>query len=99
MKKAMLIVLFALLAVGLAMSQTFTPTTDVLGAHNNGGRGCAACHAPHSGGRGAGGTTVAGSGVSSLGGNEGDYHLWGQDVSLITQETLQVGGGYGNGGA
>jgi hypothetical protein len=24
----------------------------------------------------------------------GDYHLWGQDVSLITQETLQFGGGF-----
>jgi hypothetical protein len=95
----MLVVLFALLAVAMASAQTFVPTTDVLGAHNNGGRGCAGCHAPHSGGRGAGGSTVAGGGVTSLGGNEGDYHLWGQDVSLITQETLQFGGGFDNGGA
>ena len=87
MKKVMLVVLFALLAVAMASAQTFVPTTDMLGAHNNGGRGCAACHAPHSGGRGNGGDLVASSGVSSLGGNEGDYHLWGQDVSLITQET------------
>jgi len=36
---------------------------------------------------------------NTLGGAEGDYHLWGQDVSLITQETLQFGGGFGNGGA
>jgi hypothetical protein len=99
MKHVMLVVLFALLAVGLASAQTFVPTTDVLGAHNNGGRGCAGCHAPHSGGRGNGGDLVAGSGVTSLGGAEGDYHLWGQDVSLITQETLQFGGGYDNGGA
>jgi len=99
MKKIMLAVLFVLLAVSLVAGQAFLPKTDVLGAHNNGGRGCAGCHAPHSGGRGAGGDTVAGSGVSSLGGNEGDYHLWGTDVSLITQETLQVGGGYDNGGA
>jgi hypothetical protein len=98
MKRAMLIVLFALLVVGMATAQTFIPTTDVLGAHNNGGRGCAGCHAPHSGGRGNGGT-VSPAGVASLGGNEGDYHLWGQDVSMITQQTLQVGGGYGNGGA
>ncbi|HVI07649.1 MAG TPA: hypothetical protein VND65_05090 [Candidatus Binatia bacterium] len=99
MKKLMLIALFVLLTVGWMAAQSFIPGTDVLGAHNNGGRGCAACHAPHSGGRGAGGTTVAGSGITSAGGNEGDYHLWGQDVSLITQETLQVGGGFGTGGA
>jgi hypothetical protein len=99
MKRVMLIVLFALLAVAMSTAQTFVPTTDVLGAHNNGGRGCAGCHAPHSGGAGAGGSTVAGGGVTSLGGNEGDYHLWGQDVSLITQETLKFGGGFGNGGA
>ncbi len=99
MRKAFYAALFVLATVGWMAAQSFIPQTDVLGAHNNGGRGCAACHAPHSGGRGAGGTTVAGSGITSAGGNEGDYHLWGQDVSLITQETLQVGGGYGNGGA
>ena len=99
MKKAMLIMLFVLLMVGWMAAQTYVPTTDVLGAHNNGGRGCAACHAPHSGGRGNGGDLVSGSGITSTGGAEGDYHLWGQDVSLITQETLQVGGGYDNGGA
>jgi hypothetical protein len=31
------------------------PTVDVLGAHQNYGRGCAGCHAPHSGAWGAGG--------------------------------------------
>ena len=58
MKRAMLVVLFAILAVGLvgmASAQTFIPNNDVLGAHNNGGRGCAGCHAPHSGGAGSGG--------------------------------------------
>jgi len=100
MKRVLLVALFALLAVAMATAQNYIPTTDVLGAHNNGGRGCAGCHAPHSGARGNGGTIAGGTGDPvSLGGNEGDYHLWGQDVSLITQETLQVGGGYGNGGA
>jgi len=99
MKKVMLVILFALLAVGMMAAQGFVPKTDVLGAHNNGGRGCAACHAPHSGGRGSGGQTVAGSGVTPVPGlNEGDYHLWGTDMSLITQETLYFGGGYDNGG-
>ncbi len=96
MKKIMLVILFALLAVSLGTAQTFIPNNDVLGAHNNGGRGCAGCHAPHSGGYGNGGD-INGT-VKSLGGNEGDWHLWGQDVSIITQETLQFGGGYDTGG-
>jgi hypothetical protein len=99
MKRTMLVVLFALLAVGLALGQTFVPTTDVLGAHNNGGRGCAGCHAPHSGGRGNGGDIVGTGAGAPAGVAEGDYHLWGQDMYLITQETLQFGGGYDNGGA
>jgi len=100
MKKLLLIALFVLLAVNLGIAQAYIPTTDVLGAHNNGGRGCAGCHAPHSGNRGSGGETIAGGATPpvSTGGAEGDYHLWGTDVSLITQETLNVGGGYGNGG-
>jgi len=95
MKRIMLVVLFALLAVAMASAQAFIPSTDVLGAHNNGGRGLRGLPCSHSGGRGNGGDLVAGSGVNTLGGAEGDYHLWGQDVSLITQETLQFGGGFG----
>jgi cytochrome c553 len=98
MKKVMLVVLFALLAVGLAMAQptagntNFTPSNDTLGAHNNGGRGCAGCHAPHSGGRGDGGNSVVNAGgIVSTGGIEGDQALWGTDVSLITQMTLGTG--------
>lgn len=92
MKKVMLVLLFAVLAVGLATAQfTWLPTTDTLGGHNNGGRGCAGCHAPHSGGRGSGGNIV-GSGVST-GGTEGDQALWGTDVSIITALTLGTGDG------
>ena len=99
MKKLMLVMLFILLMVGWMAAQTYIPQTDVLGAHNNGGRGCAACHAPHSGGRGNGGDIVGTGSGAPAGLNEGDYHLWGQDMYLITQETLQFGGGYDNGGA
>ena len=62
----MLLILVVLLAVGLAAAQTYTETgagltgIDVLGAHNNGGRGCAGCHAPHSGAAGGGGNAVTG---------------------------------------
>jgi len=99
MKKVMLVTLFVLLMVGWMAAQNATTPYDILGAHNNGGRGCAGCHAPHSGGRGNGGDIV-GTGTGAPNGiAEGDYHLWGQDLYAITAETLQVGGGYSNGGA
>jgi hypothetical protein len=73
MKKLSLIILAVVLCASLAMAQVVTagvatssgtpgsavPTVDVLGAHNNYGRGCAGCHAPHSGARGAGGNAIA----------------------------------------
>jgi len=99
MKKLMLITLFILLMVGLMSAQTFVPTTDVLGAHNDGGRGCAGCHAPHSGGRGNGGDIVGTGTAAPTGTAEGDYHLWGQDLWAITAANLSFGGGYDKGAA
>jgi len=59
MRKLLAVLVLTLLVTGLAVAQigntNFKPTSDVLGAHLNGGRGCAGCHAPHSGGRGSGG--------------------------------------------
>jgi len=55
MKKLALVVLFVALVGAMAMGQivkgniAYIPTVDVQGAHENGGRGCAGCHAPHSG--------------------------------------------------
>ena len=43
MKKLSLIALIVLAGAGFASAQITTPTTDVLGAHLNYGRGCAAC--------------------------------------------------------
>jgi hypothetical protein len=104
MKKLALAVLFVALVGCLALAQTGTitgntayiPTTDVMGAHENGGRGCAGCHAPHSGGRGSGGT-ITGSGASNPygGGNMGDTGLWGTDTSAIENAgTLTFSGSY-----
>ena len=59
MKKILLIALLFLAAAGFASAQITTPTTDVLGAHLNYGRGCAACHAPHSGAYGNGNAKTA----------------------------------------
>jgi len=82
MKKAILAGLFVLASAGLAMGQAWTSPVDVLGAHNNNGRGCAGCHAPHSGsfGSGHGGAADAGS-----------YALWGQDASPLYGKQLAFG--------
>jgi len=62
----------------------YKPTTDVQGAHENGGRGCAGCHAPHSGGRGSGGNIISGSAAYTAPGvSEGDNGLWGTDTNPI----------------
>jgi hypothetical protein len=56
----------------------YIPNYDVMGAHENGGRGCAGCHAPHNGAKGNGGTaTGSGAYASAQGG------LWGEDTSAI----------------
>ena len=54
MKKVMLVTLMILAVGAFAVAQIQAPTSDVLGAHLNYGRGCAACHAPHSGAHGNG---------------------------------------------
>ena len=82
MKKVMLLAIFVLAVTGLMMAQNWSSTVDVLGAHNNQGRGCAGCHAPHSGsfGSGHGGSADAGS-----------YALWGQDASPLYGQTIKFG--------
>jgi hypothetical protein len=82
MKKVIVVALFVLAVSGLMMAQNWSSTVDVLGAHNNQGRGCAGCHAPHSGsfGSGHGGAADAGS-----------YALWGQDASPLYGKTIAFG--------
>jgi hypothetical protein len=61
---------------------------DKLGGHQNGGRGCVGCHAPHSGGRGNGGVMHWDAGTSTyvntpVVGVSGDEVLWGEDLGPI----------------
>jgi hypothetical protein len=84
MKKVMLLVIFVLAVTGLMMAQNWTSPTDVLGAHNNQGRGCAGCHAPHSGSFGSG---------HGGGADAGSYALWGQDASPLYGQTIAFGDG------
>jgi hypothetical protein len=71
MKKLLLVLLLVVMASAMVLAQVtqgahpttkggagaVAPLVDVLGAHQNYGRGCAGCHAPHSGAWGAGGGT------------------------------------------
>ena len=83
MKKAMLITLVVLAFGIFAMAQLQNPTSDVLGAHLNYGRGCAACHAPHSG--------ALGNGVATSDPNTGDIALWGQNVQPLFGQAFVTG--------
>jgi hypothetical protein len=86
MKKVMLVTLVIFAAATFAMAQIgAAPTTDVLGAHLNYGRGCAACHAPHSGAYGNGS-------AKNPDPTAGNVALWGQDVGSLVGQTLIFGG-------
>jgi hypothetical protein len=84
MKRAILVGFFFLACAGLALGQNWSSPVDVLGAHNNNGRGCAGCHAPHSGSFGSG---------HGGGADAGSYALWGQDASPLYGASLAFGDG------
>ena len=83
-EESILVTLMILAFGAFAIAQIQAPTSDVLGAHLNYGRGCAACHAPHSGARGNGNATTDTT--------TGDDILWGQDVQPLFGKTIITGG-------
>jgi hypothetical protein len=85
MKKILLVLMVVLAAASFAAAQNYSPSTDVLGAHLNYGRGCTACHAPHSGVYGNGNAKTADS-------TSGNVALWGQDVGSLYGQTITTGG-------
>jgi len=99
MKKLLFVTFVVLIAAGLAAAQTYTSGTgltgiDVLGAHNNGGRGCAGCHAPHSGAAGGGGDAINGATGAGTDTQSGSNALFGQDVGPLFGVTFTFGNGY-----
>jgi hypothetical protein len=109
MKKLMIVVVAMVVITSVAMAQNPTyilgsgiTGIDKLGAHQNGGRGCVGCHAPHSGARGNGGVyswdaTNKVYVSTAVVGESGNETLWGQDLGpLYTAATLYTGntGGY-----
>jgi len=93
MKRAILITIacLAMAAFAAAQGPGWQPTTDVLGAHLNYGRGCPACHAPHSGAYGNGAAKTADA-------TAGDVALWGQDVASLYSKTITSGSTNGSTG-
>lgn len=86
MKRNLLIALIYLGTAAFAAAQITRATTDVLGAHLNYGRGCTACHSPHSGAAGNGTAKSASFGPSTM-------PLWGEDASGLYGKTITTGGG------
>jgi len=84
MKKIALIALIIAAGASFATAQIKNPTSDVLGAHLNYGRGCTACHAPHSGVYGNGNAKTSDS-------SSGNLALWGEDVSSLYGKTITSG--------
>lgn len=84
MKRICFALLICLFISGVAVAQMGVPTSDVLGAHLNYGRGCPACHAPHSGAWGNGANA---SGDTS----SGNFALWGQDVGNLFNKAYTFG--------
>ena len=98
MKKLLLVMFVVMLAVGMAAAQTYTQGSgltgvDILGAHQNGGRGCAGCHAPHSGAAGGGGNAINGA-VAFNDPKSGTQALFGQDVTPLLGYSITLGNGY-----
>ncbi len=98
MKKLLFVVFVVVVAAGMAAAQTYTQGSgltgvDILGAHQNGGRGCAGCHAPHSGAAGGGGN-VATNAVAFNDPLSGSVALFGQDVTPLLGYSITLGNGY-----
>ncbi len=81
---SMVLVVGSWLSPFLSSAQISNVSTDVLGAHLNYGRGCAACHAPHSGAAGNGEAT-------SSDPASGTNALWGEDVTGLYGKMIRTG--------
>jgi cytochrome c553 len=87
MRKFIFVTLAIFAGAAIAAAQTGrVPASDVLGAHLNYGRGCTACHSPHSGSAGNGNAKVSDA-------SSGTLALWGEDASSLYGKTITTDGG------
>jgi hypothetical protein len=84
MKKTFMLTVAFLGIASCAMAQIGAPTSDVLGAHLNYGRGCAACHAPHGG--------AYGNGAAKTPQTTANQFLWGQDTTSLLGKSMIFSG-------
>jgi len=90
--------LFILIAAGITWGQSGPlpeprpgdAGAEFLGPHNNGGRGCAGCHAPHSGAASSANATTELTGISE----PGSEALFAQEGSPLFSQALTFGNGY-----
>ena len=87
MNRISILALMLFLSSIIAAAQITTPGTDVLGAHLNYGRGCTACHSPHSGAAGNGKARALDASAART------PILWGEDVTGLYGRTITSGGG------
>ncbi|MGB0119271.1 MAG: hypothetical protein WBP73_20815 [Terriglobales bacterium] len=99
MRKLALVLLLVVMASAMVLAQVTqganslssgapghaAPLVDVLGAHQNYGRGCAGCHAPHSGAWGEGGNAKSGTVTDAY---TGVNALFGQDMGPLWGQTF-----------
>jgi len=86
MKRIILGLIVVLAGATLASAQAnsnYSSGTDVLGAHLVYGRGCVACHAPHSGARG--------NGIATADPTSGDAALWSGNLTPYYSQTFAFG--------
>jgi hypothetical protein len=84
--QVLFLVMIVLAAAGFAEAQRVNLASDILGAHLNYGRGCTACHSPHSGAYGNGTEKTTDEAT-------GNVALWGEDVSGLYGKTISTDGG------
>lgn len=87
MNRIFLLALALIVCSTVAAAQITTVGTDVLGAHTNYGRGCTACHSPHSGASGNGKARALDASATRA------PVLWGEDVTGLYGKTITTGGG------
>lgn len=86
MNRSILIGLVLATGTPFASAQLASQSADVLGAHLNYGRGCTACHSPHSGATGNGGQRGGDAAT-------GQVALWGEDATGLYGKTIATDGG------